>query len=54
LEGTLVLATIARRWRFRTVSDEPPGLQPVVTLRPKGGLRMRVERRPAGPSDTPR
>jgi cytochrome P450 len=54
LEATLVLATIARRWRFRTVSDEPPGLQPVVTLRPKGGLRMRVERRPAGPSDTPR
>ena len=54
MEGTLVLATIARRWRFRTASDEPPGLQPVVTLRPRGGLRMRAERRPAGASDTPR
>ena len=53
MEGTLVLATIARHWRFRTVSDEPPELQPVVTLRPRGGLRMRVERR-SGPSDTSR
>jgi len=39
-EGVLVLATIARRWRF----DAPPGrhvaLQPIVTLRPKGGLAM--------------
>jgi cytochrome P450 len=40
MEGTLVLATLARRWRFRTVSDEPPALQPVVTLRPRGGLRL--------------
>jgi cytochrome P450 len=47
MEGTLVLATIARRWRFRTVADDPPELQPVVTLRPRGGLRMRAERRPA-------
>ena len=54
MEGTLVLATIARRWRFRAVSDELPAVQPVVTLRPRGGLRMRVERRPVGPSDTPR
>jgi cytochrome P450 len=53
MEGTLVLATIARHWRFRTVSDEPPELQPVVTLRPRGRLRMRVERR-SGPSDRPR
>jgi cytochrome P450 len=40
MEGTLVLATLARRWRFRTVSDEPPAFQPVVTLRPRGGLRL--------------
>jgi cytochrome P450 len=53
MEGTLVLATIARRWRLRTVSDGWPALQPVVTLRPRGGLRMRVERRSEG-SDTPR
>lgn len=54
MEGTLVLATIARRWRFRSVSAGPPALQPVVTLRPRGGLRMRAERRQAGGSGTPR
>jgi cytochrome P450 len=54
MEGTLVLATIAQQWRFRTISDDQPRLQPVVTLRPLGGLRMRAERRPAGASDTPR
>jgi cytochrome P450 len=45
MEGTLVLATLARGWRFRTVSGEPPGLQPVVTLRPRGGLRLVALRR---------
>jgi cytochrome P450 len=45
MEGTLVLATIARRWRFRTVSDEAPELQPVVTLRPRGGLPLVALRR---------
>jgi cytochrome P450 len=45
MEGTLVLATIARRWRFRAVSDEPPELQPVVTLRPRGGLPLVALRR---------
>ncbi len=54
MEGVLLLAAIARRWRFRTVSEDPPELQPVVTLRPRGGLPMRVERRPTGASDTPR
>ena len=47
MEGTLVLATIARQWRFRTLSDEPPALQPVVTLRPRGGLRLAALRREA-------
>jgi cytochrome P450 len=47
IEGTLVLATLARRWRFRTVSDEPPALQPVVTLRPRGGLLLVAHRRGA-------
>jgi len=47
MEGTLVLATIARRWRFRALSNEPPALQPVVTLRPRGGLRLAALRREA-------
>ena len=44
-EGALVLATLARRWRLRALPGERPALQPSITLRPRGGLRMRVERR---------
>jgi len=42
MEGTLVLATIAQRWHVRYDRPEPPVPQPMVTLRPKGGLPMRV------------
>lgn len=44
-EGMLLLATIAQRWRFRLVPDHPIALQPLITLRPKYGMRMTVERR---------
>jgi cytochrome P450 len=44
-EGVLVLATIARRWKLRYVGDAAPALEPRITLRPRGGLRMRVESR---------
>ncbi len=45
MEGTLVLAEIAQRWRMLYEEPEPPVLEPLVTLRPKGGLRMRLVRR---------
>jgi cytochrome P450 len=45
MEGTLVLAAIAQRWRLRYESATAPVLEPLVTLRPKGGLRMRLEAR---------
>jgi cytochrome P450 len=45
LEGVLLLATIARRWRLRATS-RPPELQAVITLRPRGGLPMIAEGRP--------
>ena len=48
MEGTLVLAEIARRWRMLYEQPEPPVLEPLVTLRPKGGLRMRLVRRGEG------
>ncbi|HWK44000.1 MAG TPA: cytochrome P450 [Stellaceae bacterium] len=44
-EAVLILATLARRWRLRLVEGthvEPIGL---ITLRPRGGLAMRLERR---------
>jgi cytochrome P450 len=45
MEGTLLLATIARRWRLRLVPGRPVTAQAVVTLRPRGGLPMVAERR---------
>ena len=45
LEATMLLASIARRWRFASASDRPPGLQAVITLRPRGGMPMVAIRR---------
>ena len=45
LETILVLAAIAQRWRLRLVPGHPVELQPVITLRPRHGMLMRVERR---------
>ena len=45
MEGILVLATIARRWRLRPDSDQPVVPAPGITLRPKNGIRMILEPR---------
>jgi cytochrome P450 len=45
MEGLILLATIAQRWRLRLVPDHPIALQPIITLRPKHGIRMIVEAR---------
>ena len=45
MEGILTLATIARRWRFRHDPSHRVAIQPIITLRPRHGMRMRVERR---------
>ena len=44
MEAILVLATLARRWRV-CVDGPDPALEPIITLRPKGGLPARLERR---------
>lgn len=44
-EGVLVLATIARRWKMRLAPGHPVATQPVITLRPKHGMRMTLEGR---------
>src|SRR4029077_7388058 len=44
MEGVLLLATIARRWRLTPTEDEPTPAA-MITLRPKGGLWMRIEPR---------
>ena len=45
MEGALVLATIARRFRMRLAPGYPVELQPLVTLRPKHGMRMILDSR---------
>lgn len=46
MEGVLTLATIARSWRLEPLpGDTAPKLEPRVTLRPKGGLRLRLAAR---------
>ncbi|HYN83881.1 MAG TPA: cytochrome P450 [Pyrinomonadaceae bacterium] len=44
-EGVVVLATLARRWRFAPVSGRPAQFHYGVIARPAGNLRVRVERR---------
>jgi len=44
MEGTLVLATLARRWRVRVTGPDPEP-EPIITLRPRGGVPARLERR---------
>jgi cytochrome P450 len=39
-EGVIMLAVMARRWRFEAVPGQDVGINPTVTLRPKHGLRM--------------
>jgi cytochrome P450 len=44
LEGILVLATLAQKWRMRLVPGHPVELRPLITLRPKYGMRMNLKR----------
>jgi cytochrome P450 len=45
MEGVLLLATIAQRWRLRLAEGQVVEPQPMVTLRPKYGMRMKLQRR---------
>jgi cytochrome P450 len=45
LEGVLALATLAARWRLRLVPGHPVAMEPLITLRPRYGIRMTLEQR---------
>ncbi len=45
MEGVLLIATLAQQWKMRMVPGHPVETQPLITLRPKHGMRMTVERR---------
>jgi cytochrome P450 len=49
MEGVLLVATLAQHWRLRHVPTHKVALQPAITLRPKHGMLMKLERRSPGP-----
>ena len=46
LEMTLIAALLLQRFRLSTLTDTPPTPRLAVTLRPQGGLRLKLEARP--------
>jgi cytochrome P450 len=45
MEGVLILATLAQKWKLRLVPGHRVEPQPLITLRPKYGMQMLVEPR---------
>ena len=45
MEGQIILSTIAQYVSMELLSQKPVGLQPYITLRPKGGVHVRITRR---------
>ena len=45
MEGILLLATLAQQWQMRLAPNHVVALRPVITLRPKHGMRMTLQRR---------
>jgi cytochrome P450 len=45
MEGVLILATLAQKWKLRLVAGHKVEPQPLITLRPKYGMRMQVDPR---------
>ena len=49
MEGSLVLATIAQKWRLRLRPGQTVELLPLITLRPRHGLKVTLEPRALAP-----
>jgi cytochrome P450 len=48
MEGVLLLATLGQKFRLKLVPGHPVEPEPLITLRPRHGMRMLVEaRKPA-------
>ena len=47
MEGVLILASVAGNWKLLLPEGSPKELplHPAISLRPKGGVRLRVDRR---------
>jgi cytochrome P450 len=45
MEGILLIATLAQKWKLSLMPEQKIGLNPLMTLRPKYGMKMRIEKR---------
>ncbi len=45
MEGVLLLAILGRKWKLKLAPEQKIGLQAMVTLRPKYGMKMKIEER---------
>jgi len=41
-EGILLIATLAGKWKLKLMPEQKVGLNPLMTLRPKFGMKMRI------------
>lgn len=53
MEHAIVLATVVRRWRLESIPGREVSTEPRITLRPKGGLQMRLMFRGDAPAPLP-
>jgi cytochrome P450 len=53
MEGVLLIATIAQRWRMRLAEGQRVEHKPMITLRPRHGMRMKLERRETATAQQP-
>jgi cytochrome P450 len=47
MEHAIVLAAAVRHWRLESIPGREVKTEPRITLRPRGGLQMRLLRREA-------
>lgn len=45
MEGVLLIAALAQKWKMQLDPSQRVEVQPLITLRPRYGMRMRLERR---------
>jgi cytochrome P450 len=45
MEGVLLLATLGRKWKLSLAENQKVELNPLITLRSKYGMKMRLQKR---------
>jgi cytochrome P450 len=43
-EGILLIATLARKWKLKLMPEQRIAMNPLMTLRPKFGMKMEIEK----------